>query len=100
MEGALQVRVGQGKEDAIHSQRACKGIRECESLKMQRKDGSEENKGRRENRERGESQVKRLAKFPVCPMARNVSSRPLRSLDKQYEQMFWVEWCGKNINWG
>lgn len=33
------------------------------------------------------SSVERLASFPDCPMARNVSSKSLRSLDQQYEQM-------------
>lgn len=53
-----------------------------------------------EKREHGMSPVERLANFPVCPGARNVSSKPLRSLDKYYKQMFWVEWCGKNIDQG
>lgn len=31
----------------------------------------------------GESSIDRLAKVPVCPMARNVSPKSLRLLDKQ-----------------
>ena len=67
---------------------------------MQRKDNYGEKSRKANQKEYGTSPAERLAKFPACPMARNVSSKPLRSLDKQYEQMFWVQQCGKNINQG
>ena len=67
---------------------------------MQRKDNYGEKSRKANQKEYGASPAERLAKFPACPMARNVSSKPLQSLDKQYEQMFWVQQCGKNINQG
>lgn len=84
LQGALRVRVGLDEE---HTQQGgMERNREHKRLKMQRKEGYKE-KSRKENG-RWESSVGRLASFPDCPMARNVSSKSLKSLDQQCEQSF------------